>query len=69
MLIGSILLRVKFGDFRLMMVSYLGRTLLMIGRRVCSLLDHFPAINLSLLLCLRMSNQTGIPSGFVIHLF
>jgi len=32
-------------------------------------LDHFPAINLSLLLCLRMSNPTGIPSGFVIHLF
>lgn len=43
----------------LMILSWLARILLMMGKRVCLPLVHFPEINLSLLLCLKMLLQVG----------
>lgn len=43
----------------LMILSWLARILLMMGKRVCLPLVHFLVINLSLLLCLKMLLQVG----------
>ncbi|KAL0435283.1 UNVERIFIED_CONTAM: protein argonaute 4 [Sesamum radiatum] len=45
--------------------SWLGKNLLMMERKVCSLLVHFHGINLSLLLFLRMLRQVGVAYWFV----